>query len=186
MKKHIKLKELLEENSIALGYTDTPVIGDISFRKHSIYEEDEAEDDDSRKLLFGQDDDEKESELTSEMKKAFYEYVSKFHTLGDSIYRDRALKEITKNVMRIGQLAEKIALSESDDWFDTQTVQRDMKSLNESMKLFEKTAKDVNGLQMRLESLYEDIGQKLGRYFPINQNAIKESKIKKIKARKKK
>ncbi len=42
-----------------------------------------------------------------------------------------------------------------------------MKSLGESLSLFNKTAKEMSGMQQRMESLYEDMGYKLGKYFNI-------------------
>ena len=43
-----------------------------------------------------------------------------------------------------------------------------MKQMNEAMKVFEKTAGEMNGLQQRLESAYEDMGGVLNRYYKIN------------------
>jgi hypothetical protein len=37
------------------------------------------------------------------------------------------------------------------------------------MKVFEKTAGEINGLQQRLESAYEDMGTVLNRYYKINE-----------------
>jgi hypothetical protein len=35
--------------------------------------------------------------------------------------------------------------------------------------VFEKTAGEINGLQQRLESAYEDMGTVLNRYYKINE-----------------
>ena len=40
--------------------------------------------------------------------------------------------------------------------------------MNEAMKVFEKTAGEMSGLQQRLESAYEDMGTVLNRYYKIN------------------
>ena len=37
------------------------------------------------------------------------------------------------------------------------------------MKVFEKTAGEMSGLQQRLESAYEDMGTVLNRYYKINE-----------------
>jgi hypothetical protein len=42
-----------------------------------------------------------------------------------------------------------------------------MKGLNESYKVFEKTAKEISQLQERMSAAYEDIGQGLSKYFEI-------------------
>ena len=47
-----------------------------------------------------------------------------------------------------------------------------MKHLNDSVKLFEKTAKEISVLQQRLESSYEDIGSTLSKYYAINEEDL--------------
>jgi hypothetical protein len=65
--------------------------------------------------------------------------------------------------------ASKLALQETDDWFDGVTVKRDMKEVAKSTQLFEKAAKELSTLQQRLESVFEDIGHKLGKYYDIHE-----------------
>ena len=65
--------------------------------------------------------------------------------------------------------ASQLALQETDGWFDGVTVKRDMKEVANSTKLFEKAAKEVSTLQQRLESIFEDLGNKLGKYYNINE-----------------
>ena len=62
------------------------------------------------------------------------------------------------------EMAQQVTLSEGD-WFDGITVNRHMKGLNESYKVFEKTAQEISRLQERLSASYEDIGQGLSKYF---------------------
>ena len=59
------------------------------------------------------------------------------------------------------------ALSETDDWFDKVTVNRNMKELTNLSKSFGKIAKESNSLQQRMGGLYEDMGHVLGRYFEL-------------------
>ena len=54
-----------------------------------------------------------------------------------------------------------------DITFDGVTVKKDVKEISDSVKLFEKTAKEVGTLQHRLEAMYENIGSKLSRYYEI-------------------
>jgi hypothetical protein len=49
--------------------------------------------------------------------------------------------------------------------------------MNEAMKIFEKTAGEMNGLQQRLESAYEDMGTVLNRYYKINEALSDESEV---------
>jgi hypothetical protein len=44
-----------------------------------------------------------------------------------------------------------------------------MKQMNEAMKVFEKTAGEMSGLQQRLESAYEDMGTVLNKYYRIGE-----------------
>jgi len=118
-----------------------------------------------------------DSGLDEEQKQAFLEAVSGFNRFNESIYREQKLKDITGDIVKIGKLAEKYIMAEQDDWFDGISVKRDMKSLQESIKMFEATAKEVAVLQQRLESVYEEVGGKLGKYFEINDNELKEEAI---------
>ena len=65
--------------------------------------------------------------------------------------------------------AEKVTMQASEHWFDNMTVSRHMKQMNEAMKVFEKTAGEVHGLQQRLESAYEDMGSVLNKYYKVNE-----------------
>ena len=49
-------------------------------------------------------------------------------------------------------------LSETDDWFDKVTVNRNMKELTNLSKQFGKITQESNSLQQRLAGLYEDMG----------------------------
>tara|TARA_R110002051_G_scaffold186268_2_gene255597 strand:- start:260 stop:769 length:510 start_codon:yes stop_codon:yes gene_type:complete len=107
--------------------------------------------------------------LTSEQKKAFMTAVGDYHKLGESIYRNSTLRETTETLREISQVAEQLTLSEAEHWFDNVTVSRHMKQMNEAMKVFEKTAGEVHGLQQRLESAYEDMGTVLNKYYKVNE-----------------
>ena len=43
-----------------------------------------------------------------------------------------------------------------------------MKQLKEAYKVFEKTSTEMDGLQQRLESAYEDMGTVLNKYYKVN------------------
>ena len=107
--------------------------------------------------------------LTSEQKKAFTEAVGNYHTMGDNIYRNSSLREITEELGHIVKIAESLTLQESEHWFDNVTTTRHMKQLKEAYKVFEKTAGEVHTLQQRLESAYEDMGTVLNRYYKVNE-----------------
>lgn len=106
--------------------------------------------------------------LTPEQKREFIEQVSRFNEYGEAIYRQNNLKEAYKNIKNVVEFASKHITEESGDWFDQVTLGRHSKKLKESMKIFEKTVAESIKLQQRLESVYEEIGETLNRYYKIN------------------
>jgi hypothetical protein len=106
--------------------------------------------------------------LTPEQKREFIEQVSRFNEYGQAIYRQNNLKEAYKNIKSVVEFASKHITEESGDWFDQVTLGRHSKKLKESMKIFEKTVAESIKLQQRLESVYEEIGETLNRYYKIN------------------
>jgi len=113
--------------------------------------------------------EEQEQKITKEERSSFLEAVSNFHKLGEMVYSNAKLQEVTKTLQSVMEQAEKVTMQESEHWFDNMTVSRHMKQMNEAMKVFEKTAGEMNGLQQRLESAYEDMGSVLNRYYKINE-----------------
>ena len=108
-----------------------------------------------------------ESKLAPEQKKTFIEAVAKFNEYGKSIYRESNIKDIIETMERLSSGASKFIVDESEDWFDSITIKRDSKAIDNSANEFVKTANEMVGMQHRLESLYEDLGNKLGRYYEI-------------------
>ena len=113
--------------------------------------------------------EDEEQKMTSEQRRTFLEAVANFHKIGEMIYRQDKLREVTKTLGNIIEQAEKLTISESEHWFDNVTVSRHMKQMNEAFKVFEKTSKEMSGLQQRLESAYDDMGTVLNRYYKIGE-----------------
>jgi len=105
--------------------------------------------------------------MSTKQKKAFLEAVYKFAEHANSIYRQHSLKETSQYLGELIEAAHHLTLSETEDWFDANTVNRHMKHLGEAYKIFEKTAQEMSVLQQRLESAYEDIGGTLNKYYDI-------------------
>jgi len=105
--------------------------------------------------------------LTPEEKKQYVEAIGKFNEYGKSIYRKDELKRTFSEIKKIVEFASKNIVDESGDWFDKVTLNRHSKKLNESLKLFEKTAQEMTQLQQRLEALYEEMGETLSKYYEI-------------------
>jgi hypothetical protein len=106
--------------------------------------------------------------MSTEQKKAFLEAVYRFAEHSNDIYRAHSLRETSKHLSTLIEAAHQLTLSETEDWFDANTVNRHMKHLDEAHKIFEKTASEMSVLQQRLESAYEDIGSTLSKYYDIN------------------
>ena len=112
----------------------------------------------------------KESRLEPSQKKTFLEAVKKFTEYGKHIYRESKLtKELIENMERLMSGASNFIIDESDDWFDTITIKRDSKDISRSAQDFTKCATEMAKVQQRLESLYEDLGHKLGRYYELGE-----------------
>ncbi len=112
--------------------------------------------------------------MRKDERKAFLKSVANYHKLSEMVYRNATLQEVTETLGNIVQQAEALTLQESEHWFDNVTVSRHMKQMNEAYKVFEKTAKEMTGLQQRLESAYDDMGTVLNRYYKVG-NSISEN-----------
>jgi hypothetical protein len=114
-------------------------------------------------------DEETQKGMTNEEKREFLKAVSEYKKFGESIYRSGNLAEVYESIKGIVETAHKVTLEETGDWFDKVTVGRHMKSMNESFKVFTNTIKEVNTLQQRLESCYDEMGEVLGKYYEIKE-----------------
>ena len=121
---------------------------------------------DYRRMNVGE---EEEKGMTNEEKREFLKAVSEYKKFGESIYRSGDLAEVYESIKNIVETAQKVTLEETGDWFDKVTVNRHMKSMNESFKVFSNTIKEVNTLQQRLESCYDEMGEVLGKYYEIKE-----------------
>ena len=65
--------------------------------------------------------------------------------------------------------AQNHVLSETNDWFDSVSVKRNMKELKGLTGQFKKTAVEANAVNQRLSALYEDMGNILNRYYEIDE-----------------
>ena len=109
---------------------------------------------------------------------AFLENVSNYSSYGKEIYREHDIIETAKKLSEIARIAGIHAVRETEDAFDKITVNRNMKELKSYSEQFLKVAAEANGLQQRVESLFEDMGRVLSRYYEIKDENVKESKLK--------
>ena len=99
------------------------------------------------------------------------EGVKSFGIVGKSLYNNSNILEIAKQVSHIAENAHSHVLSETDDWFDQVSVNKNMQSLKKRVAEFKKTAQESHQLNQRLTGLYEDMGHILNRYYDITEDA---------------
>ena len=165
MSKRIKLKDLLKESisgtipgSLSTrggfvsnqAFSTSPNMGSQKhFLKQSI-----SENDDSVKMS----------------PKDFQTAVSNFNSIGKRIHREDNLSNIANTLSELAENAKNYALEETDQWFDKITVNRNMRELTSLANSFKKVANESDVLQQRMSTLYEDMGNILGRYYEINDS----------------
>ena len=111
----------------------------------------------------------------------FLQDVSEYGNIGREIYRETNLKDIAIKLSEIVESAKIHTMNETDDWFDKVSVKRNMKELGGLANSFIKVAKESNALQRRMETLYEDMGNILGRYYEIKDTgSIQEKEVKNL------
>ena len=96
------------------------------------------------------------------------ESVAAYGSLGKQLYNYN-ITEMAQKLVKIAEDAQNHVLSETDEWFDKVTINRNMKSMNGMVKEFKVAAKEYNAVSTRLTSLYEDIGGILNRYYDIHE-----------------
>ena len=160
MSKRIKLKDLLKENfsGAILGgvVSRSPWPSDFSMSK--IVKEKYGE--------IGEEEVDVKG-LTTE--------ISSYNKLGEAIFGDSNITKIAEKLSWIAGQAKSHTLSETEDWFDRITVNRNMKELTGLSGQFGKIAGEAKSLQERMGALYEDMGNILGRYYEIGETVTEET-----------
>ena len=154
MSKKIKLKDLLKENfsGTMMGgvVSRSPWVNDLSMSR--IVKEKYGDADGEQINVKG---------LTSE--------ISSYNKMGEAIFGKSNITQIAEKLSWIANQAKSHTLSETEDWFDKITVNRNMKELTGLSKNFSKIAGEAKSLQERMGALYEDMGNILGRYYEIGE-----------------
>ena len=159
MAKNIKMKDLIKESfgstafSTVGGLVTLKPVNSISVPSMSELVEGEWFGEDKKRVDTG----------------VFVEEVKSFSRMGEMIYREGSLRDVAKGLSELADKARVATLQETDDWFDKVTINKNMKSLGNTSGEFTKIAKEANALQQRMESLYEDMGHILGRYYEIDE-----------------
>jgi len=153
----IKLKDLLKENYSGAvlggvvsgtGFHDNISLSKIVKEKYGVSDEEKVD-------IEG---------LTNE--------ISSYNKLGESIFGESNITKVAEKMSWIANQAKSHTLSETEDWFDKITVNRNMKELTGLSNQFGKIANEAKTLQERMGALYEDMGNILGRYYEIGETHI--------------
>ena len=99
------------------------------------------------------------------------EGVKSFNIVGKSLYNNSNIMEIAKQVSHIAEQAHTHVVSETNDWFDQVSVNKNMQSLKKRVAEFKKAAGEAHQLNQRMTGLYEDMGHILNRYYDITEDA---------------
>lgn len=114
--------------------------------------------------------------LSSEQKKLASEKISKFGKYQKFIALEAKDMDVAEDICNIVENASKYILNETEDWFDAISVKRNLKEIKGLAKEFYKTASERQLYTQRMQSLYEDMGNILNRYFEINGELTNEQK----------
>jgi len=146
-----KLKDLIEENfSLVGGMVSTPSINQDGISLSSLVED-----------QYGETQEERVDA------KQVMEALSQYNEIGKQLYMNDDLRETAEKLSQIAQLTKNHTLSETEDWFDKVTVNRNMKELTNFSKQFGKISNEAQAVRERLATLYEDMGNILNRYYDI-------------------
>lgn len=126
------------------------------------------------RLIKEEQEKQEAQKLTPDQKKQFLETVSNYNSYRGKLKTETDLVQIANELCTIANTAQSLALNETDEWFDGVTINRNMKELKKINELFNTSAKEAKLLQDRMLSLYEDMGNILGRYFDIKTNKINQ------------
>ena len=157
MSKKIKLKKILEEN-----FSNTMLGGVVSRSPWS----NDMNLSTIVKEKYGDVDEE-----TIDVKGLTNE-IAQFNKIGEAIFGKSNITEISEKLSWIANQAKSHTLSETEDWFDKITINRNMKELTGLSKQFSKISSESESLQQRLGALYEDMGNIIGRYYEIGEKHV--------------
>ena len=97
------------------------------------------------------------------------EAIRNYGRVGEALYKTGGILEAAKQLSEMATAAQNHVLSETNDWFDSVSVKRNMKELKGLTGQFKKTAVEANSVNQRLSALYEDMGNILNRYYDIDE-----------------
>jgi len=118
---------------------------------------------DTKKTVFS----DQPAPLTTEDKRAFAESLKSFSQIGESVYSNRNLEEITERLSKMVETASRM-VTEKEDIVDSVSASRQLKHVQAAMNEFKKSAAEMMIHERRLAAAYEDIAEGLSKYYKID------------------
>ena len=156
MKKKFKLANLINEGGIPFGSSFSQLGGVITTKP--------VNDQISLSSLVQEEYHEENENFDPD---TFMEAVGGYNKYRAHIFREGNLRQVAEELGKMAEDAKTHTLKETEGWFDKITVSRNMKELTNLAKNFKKEAISAQSVQERVESLYEDMGNILSRYYEI-------------------
>jgi len=165
MAKKMKLKNLINEHIIAGGFVSRPAMMDMDMFRTKI--KPKSEDKTPNIKLKSLIEEEETNEPVNASK--FNQALLTFPKLGEAIYGKHDLKSVAETLSYLAKTSRQHALSETEEWFDKITVNRNMKELGALSGQFSKISTEAKSLQERMSALYEDMGHIINRYYDLDE-----------------
>ena len=106
-------------------------------------------------------------ELTTEQKQQIVHKVRGLNEYGKLFKHIKEIENALTEIQKTAHNAGYLAIKESDDWFETTRIKSDMREVAKCVKDLDKVKEELQVAGYKAQSLYEDIGYKLGKYYEI-------------------
>lgn len=169
-KKKTTLKQMAE-HIIAGGFVSQPAMMDMDIFRTKINPKKVEDKKPNIKLKSLVEEEETHAPVNAGK---FNHALKAFPKLGEAIYGKHDLKSVAETLSYLAKTSRQHALSETEEWFDKITVNRNMKELGALSGQFNKISTEAKSLQERMSALYEDMGHIINRYYDMDEEEEKE------------
>ena len=101
--------------------------------------------------------------LTNEQKQSIVHKVRGLNEYSKLFKHINEIQDAIKEIQQTAHNAGYLAIHEADDWFEQSRIKNDMREVAKAVKELDKVQEDLKVAGYRAQSLYEDIGYKLGK-----------------------
>ena len=115
--------------------------------------------------------------LTNEQKQSIVHKVRGLNEYSKLFKHINEIQDAIKEIQKTSHNAGYLAIHEADYWFEQSRIKNDMREVAKAVKELDKVQEDLKVAGYRAQSLYEDIGYKLGKYYEIVNAEDEDDKI---------